>query len=178
MQIHRLHEDVRVDSSVAVQRPSATPFATHIGDRGVLVAWQNPAGIGLQVLTYRGGLVGPPRQIRCRAGPCNRSSSARASAPSAYGSIVPPDTSSPSASDRTVTLVISHNLLTVTDADQILFLERGHITGAGTHPHMLARHPGYAYLFRLHQQPSPRQLPPLPFPLPGPLGRIPGPARR
>ena len=30
-------------------------------------------------------------------------------------------------------LIISHNLLTVTDADQILFLEQGRITAAGTH---------------------------------------------
>lgn len=63
MQIQRLHEDVRVDSTAGAQRPSVTPFATPIGDNGVLVAWQAPAGIGLQVLTDDGGLAGPPRQI-------------------------------------------------------------------------------------------------------------------
>jgi ATP-binding cassette subfamily B protein len=50
------------------------------------------------------------------------------------------------------TLIISHNLLTVTDADQILFLEDGRITGAGTHDELLASHPGYAHLYRLHHQ--------------------------
>jgi ATP-binding cassette subfamily B protein len=48
------------------------------------------------------------------------------------------------------TLIISHNLLTVTDADQILFLDNGRITGAGTHHELLATHPGYAHLYRLH----------------------------
>jgi ATP-binding cassette, subfamily B, bacterial len=48
------------------------------------------------------------------------------------------------------TLIISHNLLTVTDADQILFLANGQITGAGTHHELLAAHPGYAQLYRLH----------------------------
>jgi ATP-binding cassette subfamily B protein len=48
------------------------------------------------------------------------------------------------------TIVISHNLLTVTDADQILFLEDGAITGAGTHQQLLGRHPGYTRLYRLH----------------------------
>jgi ABC-type multidrug transport system fused ATPase/permease subunit len=48
------------------------------------------------------------------------------------------------------TIVISHNLLTVTDADQILFLEDGAITGSGTHQQLLGRHPGYTRLYRLH----------------------------
>ena len=47
-------------------------------------------------------------------------------------------------------LVISHNLLTVTDADRILFLEKGRITAAGTHPELLAHCPPYAQLHRLH----------------------------
>jgi ABC-type multidrug transport system fused ATPase/permease subunit len=48
------------------------------------------------------------------------------------------------------TLIISHNLLTVTDADRILFLEGGRITGQGPHSVLLASSPGYAHLYRLH----------------------------
>jgi len=51
------------------------------------------------------------------------------------------------------TLIISHNLLTVTDADQILFLRDGRITGAGTHHQLLATNADYAHLYRLHQEP-------------------------
>lgn len=50
------------------------------------------------------------------------------------------------------TLVISHNLLTVTHADQIVFLADGQVTGIGTHTELLAGNPGYAKLYRLHQQ--------------------------
>jgi ABC-type multidrug transport system fused ATPase/permease subunit len=49
-------------------------------------------------------------------------------------------------------LIISHNLLTVTDADQILYLDKGRITGAGTHTQLLATSPAYAQLYRLHHQ--------------------------
>jgi ABC-type multidrug transport system fused ATPase/permease subunit len=52
------------------------------------------------------------------------------------------------------TLIISHNLLTVTDADRILYLDGGRITGAGTHQELLATHPGYAQLHRLHERPN------------------------
>jgi ABC-type multidrug transport system fused ATPase/permease subunit len=50
------------------------------------------------------------------------------------------------------TLVISHNLLTVTDADQIVFLADGQISGIGTHHELLDTSPGYAQLYRLHQR--------------------------
>ncbi|WP_420821607.1 ABC transporter ATP-binding protein [Pseudonocardia acidicola] len=50
------------------------------------------------------------------------------------------------------TIVIAHNLLTVTDADRILYLDHGRVTGTGTHPQLLATHAGYARLYRLHQQ--------------------------
>ena len=49
------------------------------------------------------------------------------------------------------TIVISHNLRAAAEADQILFLDHGCITGTGTHRQLLATHPGYAELYRLHQ---------------------------
>ena len=49
------------------------------------------------------------------------------------------------------TIVISHNLRATAEADQILFLDHGRITGAGTHQQLLEDHPGYAELYHLHQ---------------------------
>ncbi|WP_338653489.1 ABC transporter ATP-binding protein [Lysinibacillus sp. Y5S-8] len=41
------------------------------------------------------------------------------------------------------TLVIAHRLSTVVDADQILFIEKGHITGCGTHETLFETHAMY-----------------------------------
>jgi ABC-type multidrug transport system fused ATPase/permease subunit len=54
--------------------------------------------------------------------------------------------------DRT-TLVISHNLLTVADADQIVFLEQGRITGCGSHSDLIGEHEGYARLYLRNHTP-------------------------
>jgi ABC-type multidrug transport system fused ATPase/permease subunit len=56
------------------------------------------------------------------------------------------------------TVVISHNLLTVTDADRIVYLERGRVVGTGTHDELMISTPGYAQLYRLHH-PAPRSRP-------------------
>lgn len=48
------------------------------------------------------------------------------------------------------TIVISHNLLTVSDADQILYLDHGRVTEIGTHAQLLAGNNHYAHLYRLH----------------------------
>ncbi|MGH3822477.1 MAG: ABC transporter ATP-binding protein [Pseudonocardiaceae bacterium] len=48
------------------------------------------------------------------------------------------------------TIIISHNLLTVNDADQIIYLEHGRITETGTHDQLLANNDQYAHLYHLH----------------------------
>jgi ATP-binding cassette subfamily B protein len=56
-------------------------------------------------------------------------------------------------SDRT-TIVVSHNLLTVTDADVILVLDEGLVVEKGTHEELLALNGMYARLFALHSEPK------------------------
>ncbi|HYZ36345.1 MAG TPA: ABC transporter ATP-binding protein [Pseudonocardiaceae bacterium] len=48
------------------------------------------------------------------------------------------------------TIIISHNLLTVADADQIIYLEHGRITETGTHDQLLTSNNQYAHLYHLH----------------------------
>ena len=44
------------------------------------------------------------------------------------------------------TIVIAHRLSTVVDSDQIVVLEHGHVTGAGTHVELMNTHPVYREL--------------------------------
>jgi len=48
------------------------------------------------------------------------------------------------------TLVISHNMLTVADADQILYLDQGRVAEAGTHDELVTAGGRYARLYHLH----------------------------
>ncbi|MEU4296795.1 ABC transporter ATP-binding protein [Kitasatospora aureofaciens] len=52
------------------------------------------------------------------------------------------------------TVIISHNLLTVRDANQIVLLEQGRLAAHGTHDELIARSPAYAALHRLHHPPD------------------------
>lgn len=86
------------------------------------------------------------------------------------------------------TIVISHNLLTVTDADRIVYLEHGRLVGYGTHAELMERASGYAELYRLHhpgaelpQVTPPRRIPDPPVeqaPQPTGTGWHPTPYRR
>jgi ATP-binding cassette subfamily B protein len=49
------------------------------------------------------------------------------------------------------TIVISHDLLTVTDADQIIHLDRGRVVEVGSHEQLLHAGNGYAHLYHLRQ---------------------------
>ncbi len=48
------------------------------------------------------------------------------------------------------TIIISHDLLTVTDADEIVVLEAGAVSAVGTHEQLLTISPTYAHLYALH----------------------------
>jgi len=50
------------------------------------------------------------------------------------------------------TIIVSHNLLTVRDADQIIVLEGGRVVEQGDHAALLLRGGTYAHLYQLHQQ--------------------------
>ncbi len=52
--------------------------------------------------------------------------------------------------DKTV-FVIAHRLSTITDADQILVMEKGTLTGCGTHPQLLESCPVYQQMWQAHQ---------------------------
>jgi ATP-binding cassette, subfamily B, bacterial len=56
------------------------------------------------------------------------------------------------------TIVVSHNLLTVTDADVIAVLDEGRVVELGSHQQLMALGGTYARLYALHSAPRPNRL--------------------
>ena len=56
------------------------------------------------------------------------------------------------------TMVITHNLLTIHEADKIVVLDEGRVVETGAHSELLARNGTYSELYRLHQPPEPQRL--------------------
>ena len=57
------------------------------------------------------------------------------------------------------TIVISHNLVTIREATEIVLLEHGRVAERGTHEHLLERKGSYARLYRLHDLAEARAAP-------------------
>lgn len=52
------------------------------------------------------------------------------------------------------TLVVAYRKATIALADEVLWLDDGRIAGRGTHPELLARHPGYAEIVTAYDVPA------------------------
>lgn len=52
-------------------------------------------------------------------------------------------------SSQSTTLIIAHRLSTILQADQILFIEDGKVTGKGTHEELLEQHQKYKHMIKL-----------------------------
>jgi ATP-binding cassette, subfamily B, bacterial len=69
------------------------------------------------------------------------------------------------------TIVVSHDLLTVTEADEIVHLDRGRVVERGTHEQLLRDGGPYAHLYRLRHPAERDGAPVRPTSAPDPLGR-------
>lgn len=113
-------------------------YDTDVGERGVKLS-----GGQRQRIAIARALMRDPRLLMLDEATSSLDSASEGAVQMALGNLM---------HGRT-TLVIAHRLSTVVDADQILFLDKGLITGRGTHDELLAIHPLYrsfaAQQFRL-----------------------------
>lgn len=103
-------------------------YDTDVGERGVKLS-----GGQRQRIAIARALMRDPRLLMLDEATSSLDSASEGAVQMALGNLM---------HGRT-TLVIAHRLSTVVDADQILFLDKGLITGRGTHDELLATHPLY-----------------------------------
>ena len=116
-------------------------YATKVGERGLKLS----GGEKQRIAIARALLKDPPIMIFDEATSSLDSASERAIL----------DALREVAAQRT-TLVIAHRLSTVTDADEIVYLEQGRVLERGTHEALLAADGPYARLWRMQQRSPPR----------------------
>ncbi len=152
-EVERAAQQAHLDGFIA-QLPQG--YDTMVGERGLKVS----GGEKQRIAIARALLKDPPILILDEA----TSSLDSAAEQAILGALQ-------QATERRTTLVIAHRLSTVTDADEIVVLERGRIVERGRHAELLVRGGAYAELWR-HQREQADNSPP--------AGVLPGapPARR
>ncbi|HEY0973563.1 MAG TPA: ABC transporter ATP-binding protein/permease [Solimonas sp.] len=111
-------------------------YATKVGERGLKLS----GGEKQRIAIARALLKNPPIMIFDEATSSLDSASERAIL----------DALREVAAQRT-TLIIAHRLSTVTDADEIVYLDRGRVIERGTHAQLMTLQSAYARLWRLQQ---------------------------
>ncbi len=140
-EIERAAKLAHLDGFIA-QLPEG--YATKVGERGLKLS----GGEKQRIAIARALLKDPPIMIFDEATSSLDSGSERAIL----------DALREVAAHRT-TLVIAHRLSTVTDADEIAYLEQGRVLERGTHESLLAADGAYARLWHLQQRNHTRALP-------------------
>jgi ATP-binding cassette subfamily B protein AbcA/BmrA len=101
---------------------------TQVGERGVKVS-----GGQRQRLAIARAFLRDPKILMLDEATASLDSESEAMVQQALGELM---------KGRT-TLVIAHRLSTIVDADQIYFIEDGHVSGSGTHQELMANVPLY-----------------------------------
>lgn len=109
-------------------------FDTPLGENGV-----NLSGGEIQRLDIARNLIIQPKLLLLDEATSNLDSESENKIQDALNNI---------HSDQTI-LIIAHRLSTILNADKIIFLDEGHITGIGTHSELMNNHKKYKHMIHL-----------------------------
>ena len=129
-EVRQVEVEAAAESAHAAEFIAALPrgYDTEVGERGVKLS-----GGQRQRIAIARALLRNPRLLMLDEATSSLDSGSEAAVQQALSNLM----------EGRTTLVIAHRLSTVIDADQILFLEKGRITGRGTHAELLETHALY-----------------------------------